>query len=77
MAQQAKTKGREALMEAIGKVIVGQATDELIPVLIVASARTLALEADGDAARLEALGEKFCRLLQDTAEDMLVKGKVH
>ncbi len=67
----------ERMLRALTKVFVGKPIDEIIPVLIVASARALVIEADGDEERLETLGERFCNMMQETAEDMLAKGKVH
>ena len=67
----------ETMLKKIEKIFHNKTSEEVIPVLIVASARALVLDADGDADKLEALGEKFCALLADTATDMMGKESVH
>ena len=68
---------KEPLLKAIGKIVTGAPTDQLMPVLIVVLARVLVLEADGDHDKLESLGIKFCDLLAKTATDMMDERSVH
>ena len=43
-----KVEPDKPLLDAVKAVITGKSNEEVIPVLIVASARALALEANGD-----------------------------
>ena len=67
----------EALFKAVSKVLTNQPIDEVIPVLVVATARAMVLEADGDRERLQDLGARFCSLLAKTTLDMFDEETVH
>jgi hypothetical protein len=74
---QIEDEPNDDLLEAVKRVITGQSNDQVIPVLLVAIARALVIDADGDPERLEQLGEKFCALLSDSARDMMETGVLH
>ena len=61
----------EPLFAAIGRLLDGQPTEDVVPTLITLSARALVQEADGDFNRLSTLLVRFCRLLENQAADML------
>ena len=61
----------EPLFMAIGRLVDGHSTDDVIPTLITVSARALVQEADGDIDKLSTLLLRFCRLLENEAADML------
>ena len=61
----------EPLFEAVGKLLDGQATDDVIPALITLSARALVQDADGNIDKLSTLLLRFCRLMENESADML------
>jgi hypothetical protein len=60
----------EPLFVAVGQMLDGQPTEDVVPVLITLSARVLSDNANGDAALLETLLSRFFALLKQQAEDM-------
>jgi hypothetical protein len=56
---------------AIGRLLDGQPTEDVVPTLITISAGALAAEAGGDLNKLSTLLLRFCRLLENEAADML------
>ena len=63
----------EQLYCELGALLNGRSTSDVIPALIVTSARALALEADGDQEKLVLALTKFAQLLAEEALDMLNK----
>lgn len=61
----------EPLFMAMGRLLDGQPTEDVVPTLIVASARALVDAADGDIDKLSTLLLRFCRLIENEAADML------
>ena len=61
----------EMLANAFGALLAGKPVEQVVPILIVATARALMLEADGDEAKLGRMLSKFDELLADQAFDML------
>ena len=64
----------EEIIKAMAALLDGQPTEEVVPALIVASARTLAGDAGGDFDKLSTLLLRFCRLVENEAADMLEGG---
>lgn len=60
----------EPLFEAVGKLLDGQPSDDVVPVLITLSARALVQEAGSDYAALAKHIDKFSSILTDQAVDM-------
>ena len=63
----------EPLYRELGALLDGQPIHDVAPVLVIAAARALATEADGDADKLVFLVRKFSNLLAEQALDMLGK----
>lgn len=63
----------EEIIKAMGALLDGQPTQEVVPALVVASARALAGEADGNIDTLSTLLLRFCRLVENEAADMVEK----
>lgn len=61
----------EMLANALGALLAGKPVEQVVPILIVAAARALMLEADGDEAKLARMLNKFDELLADEAFDMM------
>lgn len=61
----------EQLALDIGRMLDKQSTGDIIPVLIVLSARALLDDAEGDLEAMEARHKKFCELLQKEMMRML------
>jgi hypothetical protein len=62
-----------SIFHEIASAIDDKPIDEVMPVLITASARLLVIQADGDMNRLSTLLLKFCRIVQNEAADMMEK----
>jgi hypothetical protein len=56
---------------AISELLHAQPVDEVIPVLITASARALIVDANGDLDKLENNFNKFCSLVHSSMGDMM------
>ena len=63
----------EQLYRELGALLDGRPIHDVAPVLVVAAARALATEADGDMDELVSLVRKFSNLLAEQALDMLGK----
>jgi hypothetical protein len=63
----------ERIYRELGALLDGRPVHDVAPVLVVAAARALATEADGDADKLVFLVRKFSNLLAEQALDMLGK----
>ena len=62
---------RNDLFYAISEVLSAQPVEEVIPVLITASARALIMDANGDLNALEKQFNKFCALVHAMIGDMM------
>jgi hypothetical protein len=62
---------KNEIFKRIAEAVEHQPTEEVIPVLITASARALADDAEGDVNLLSTLLLKFCRLVENNAVEML------
>jgi hypothetical protein len=60
----------DELFRALGAVLNGRPIDAVIPALIVAVARALSTEANGDVAQLARMLIRFNKLVADQAFDM-------
>ena len=63
----------EPLYRELGALLDGQPIHDVAPALVIAAARVLATEADGDVNKLVSLVRKFSNLLAEQALDMLGK----
>lgn len=63
----------ERIYHELGAILEGRPIHDVAPALIIAAARALATQADGDADRLVSLVWKFSNLLAEQAIDMLGK----
>jgi hypothetical protein len=63
----------ERTYRELGAILDGRPVHDVAPVLVIAAARALATEADGDADKLVFLVTKFSNLLAEQALDMLGK----
>jgi hypothetical protein len=61
----------EPLFVAVGRLLDGKPSDDVVPILITIAARALVQEADGNIDKLSTLLLRFCRLLENEAADML------
>ena len=66
-----KLSNSDRLFEAMAAVLEGQLNDDVIPILITASARALVTGAGGEPSELSKLLLKFCFLVQGEAVEML------
>ena len=63
----------EQIYRELGALLDGRPIHDVAPALVVAAARALALEADGDQEKLVLALTKFAQLLAEQALDMLGK----
>lgn len=61
----------EPLFTALGRLLDGQPSDDVIPTLITVSARALVQDAEGNIDKLSTLLLRFYRLMENEAADML------
>ena len=61
----------EPLFMALGRLLDGQPSDDVIPTLITVSAHALVQDAEGNIDKLSTLLLRFCRLVENEAADML------
>ena len=62
----------EPIFREFERYLKGVPNDEVIPVLIIAAARSLVIEADGDAGRLLAGIHKFHVIMAEQAHQMFL-----
>ena len=63
----------ERTYRELGALLEGRPIHDVAPALVIAAARALATEADGDMDELVSLVRKFSNLLAEEALDMLNK----
>ena len=61
----------EPLFVAVGQLLDGKPSEDVIPTLVTLSARALAQESGGDMDKLSTLLLKFCRLVENESADMV------
>jgi hypothetical protein len=62
---------KQELFVKVGRILEGEMSYDVIPVLIVLSARALAQEANGDSDQLSKRLKKFHTLMTNEAVEML------
>jgi hypothetical protein len=63
------TKSQD-LFNVMSELLHHQSVDDVMPVLITASARALVMDAEGDIKKLAISHLQFCTLLQEQINDM-------
>ena len=71
MADDDDDEAHVKLFLALGEAMHGHPVENVIPVLITASARALITDAGVDHERLARNYDKFCRLMLDQIDDMV------
>ena len=66
----AEERENKKIMEGLARVLGGKPTDVIAPVLVVAVARVLLLEADNDPEKLAFLVFKFINRLHEAVSEM-------
>lgn len=69
--KQPKPTEQDKMVSGLSRVLAGRPIDEVAPVLVVAVARTLVIDAGGDEQKLGELVGKFNWHLMQTISDMI------
>ena len=70
MSKADEERASKRMVEKLESVIGGKPIDEIAPLLVVAVARMLFIDADGDPVKLNFLTIKFIQHLGDALNDM-------